>query len=46
MTIATIDHVPANKGQKLPPEPLSPDEVKTLIRACSNAPPRASATGP
>ena len=30
-----IDHVPANKGRKLPPEPLSPNEVKALIRACS-----------
>lgn len=27
--------IPANKGRKLPPEPLSPEEVKTLIRACS-----------
>ena len=27
---------PANKGQKLPAEPLTPDEVKLLIRACSN----------
>jgi site-specific recombinase XerD len=35
MISATIDHVPANKGRKLPPEPLSPDEVKALIRACS-----------
>jgi site-specific recombinase XerD len=35
MTSSTIDHVPANKGKKLPPEPLSPDEVKALIRACS-----------
>jgi site-specific recombinase XerD len=31
----TSTHVPANKGHKLPPEPLSPDEVKALIRACS-----------
>jgi len=30
-----IDHVPANKGRKLPPEPLNPDEVKALIRVCS-----------
>ena len=35
MTSATIDRVPANKGRKLPPEPLMPDEVKTLINACS-----------
>jgi integrase/recombinase XerD len=27
--------IPANKGRKLPPEPLTPDEVKALIRACS-----------
>jgi site-specific recombinase XerD len=27
--------IPANKGRKLPPEPLTPDEVKSLIRACS-----------
>jgi site-specific recombinase XerD len=32
---------PANKGRKFPAEPLSPDEVKALIQACS---PRA-ATG-
>jgi len=35
MTSATIDHVPANKGKKLPPEPLSAEEVKALLRACS-----------
>ena len=35
MNSTTIDHVPANKGCKLPPEPLSADEVKALIRACS-----------
>ena len=35
MISTAIDHVPANKGRKLPPEPLSPDEVKALIRACS-----------
>ena len=35
MISTSIDHVPANKGRKLPPEPLSPDEVKALIRACS-----------
>jgi site-specific recombinase XerD len=32
MNSATI---PANKGCKLPPEPLTEDEVKALIRACS-----------
>lgn len=26
---------PTNKGKKFPAEPLSPDEVKLLIRACS-----------
>jgi site-specific recombinase XerD len=26
----------SNKGKKLPPEPLTTDEVKLLIRACSN----------
>jgi len=31
----TSAHVPANKGCKLPPEPLTPEEVKALIRACS-----------
>jgi site-specific recombinase XerD len=36
-----IAHAPANKGRKLPPEPLSPDEVRTLIRACS----KRAATG-
>jgi site-specific recombinase XerD len=30
---------PANKGQKLPPEPLTQDEVKALIRACSKRAP-------
>jgi site-specific recombinase XerD len=35
MTSTTIDHVPANKGRKLPPEPLSAGEVKALINACS-----------
>ena len=35
MTSTTIAHVPANKGHKLPPEPLTPDEVRALIRACS-----------
>jgi site-specific recombinase XerD len=41
MISAVTDHVPANKGRKLPPEPLSPDEVKALIRACS----KRAATG-
>lgn len=27
--------IPANKGQKLPAEPLTPEEVKLLINACS-----------
>ena len=36
-----IDHAPANKGRKLPPEPLNPDEVKGLIRVCS----KRAATG-
>ena len=35
MTSTTIDHVPANKGRKLPPEPLTAQEVKALLRACS-----------
>ena len=36
-----IRHAPANKGRKLPPEPLNPDEVKGLIRVCS----KRAATG-
>ena len=32
-------HVPANKGLKLPPEPLTAEEVGRLIRACSNRAP-------
>ena len=28
--------VPSNKGQKLPPEPLTQDEMRRLIRAYSN----------
>jgi len=32
---STRIRVPANKGQKLPPEPLNEQEVKALIRACS-----------
>ena len=35
MSSTSIDHAPANKGRKLPPEPLSSDEVKALIRVCS-----------
>ena len=35
MISIVTNHVPANKGKKLPPEPLSADEVKGLIRACS-----------
>lgn len=27
--------VPANRGRRLPPEPLTPDEVQALLRACS-----------
>ncbi len=41
MTSATIDYIPANKGRKLPPEPLSADEVRALIQACS----KRAATG-
>lgn len=34
-----VSTVPANKGRKLPPELLTPDEVRALIQACSpNAP--------
>jgi integrase/recombinase XerD len=33
--------VPANKGRKLPPELLTPDEVRALLQACSSS----SATG-
>ena len=36
-----IRHAPANKGRKLPPEPLNPDEAKALIRVCS----KRAATG-
>jgi site-specific recombinase XerD len=31
--------IPANKNRKLPPEPLSADEVRGLIRACSRRAP-------
>ena len=30
---------PANKGQKLPPEPLTADEARALLKACSNRAP-------
>ncbi len=30
---------PSNLGQKLPPEPLTPDEAKALLRACSRRAP-------
>ena len=33
--------MPANKGRKLPPELLTPDEVRALLQACSSS----SATG-
>ena len=45
MTSTTIDHVPANKGRKLPPEPLTAQEVKALIAPVPRGPPRASGTG-
>ena len=35
MKSAATSPVPANKGKKLPAEPLSPEEVKALLRACS-----------
>ena len=35
MISIVTNHAPANKGKKLPPEPLSPEEVKALIRPCS-----------
>jgi site-specific recombinase XerD len=41
MNSTTIDHGPANKGRKLPPEPLTAQEVKALLRACS----KRAATG-
>jgi len=41
MKSTTIDRVPANKGHKLPPEPLTAEEVKDLLRACS----KRAATG-
>ncbi len=41
MISTAVDHAPSNKGKKLPPEPLSADEVKALIRACS----KRAATG-
>lgn len=30
---------PANKGIRYPPQPLTPDEVRSLLRACSNRAP-------
>ena len=30
---------PANKGRRLPPELLTPDEVRALLRACSDSAP-------
>ncbi len=35
MTDAVTTRTPANKGKKLPAEPLTKDEIKLLIRACS-----------
>jgi site-specific recombinase XerD len=35
MTAAVTTRTPANKGKKLPAEPLTQEEVKALIRACS-----------
>ena len=31
--------MPANKGRKLPPELLTPDEVRALLQACSSSAP-------
>lgn len=31
----TAAKVPANKGKRLPPEPLTPEEVRQLIKSCS-----------
>ncbi len=45
--ISRVDNVtPANKGQKLPPEPLATEEMARLIKASSNRAQPASATGP
>ena len=35
MISIVTNHAPTNKGRKLPPEPLTAEEVKALIRACS-----------
>ncbi len=35
----TKQPAPANKGQKLPPEPLTADEVRALLAACSQRAP-------
>jgi site-specific recombinase XerD len=32
-------NTPANKGQKLPPEPLTADEMNSLLRTCSHRAP-------
>ncbi len=37
--MTAIARIPANKGKKLPPEPLTADEVKALIRTCSTRAP-------
>jgi site-specific recombinase XerD len=34
-----VSAVPANKGRKLPPELLTPDEVRALLGACSTSAP-------
>ena len=34
-----VSAVPANKGRKLPPELLTPDEVRALLQACSTSAP-------
>ena len=33
------DSAPANRGQKLPPEPLTTEEVRALLSACSGRAP-------
>ena len=35
MISTDIGHPSTNKGRKLPPEPLTAQEVKDLLRACS-----------
>ncbi len=39
MIVPSVPKVPWNKGQKLPPEVLTPDEVKALMDACSKRAP-------